>query len=65
LDTDLGFPVVEGDTVYLFDNATANYSIHTYELGEWVIPEPKVGEAFFVNKAAATTWTRNFTVAQE
>jgi hypothetical protein len=62
LDTELGFPVAEGDVVYLFDNATGQYSIFAYEFGEWITPVPKVGEAFFVNKVAAATWTRDFTV---
>jgi hypothetical protein len=62
LDTVLGFPVAEGDTVYLFNNATGSYAGSTFEFGEWVAPVPKVGEAFFVNKVAAGTWTRTFTV---
>lgn len=62
LDTVLGFPVAEGDIVYQFNNATGSYDIAAYEFGEWVAPVPRVGESFFVNKAAAGTWTRNFTV---
>jgi len=62
LDTVLGFPVAEGDTVYLFNNTTGSYVGTTFEFGEWVAPVPKVGEAFFVNRAAAGTWTRTFTV---
>jgi hypothetical protein len=63
LDTVLGFPVVDGDTVYLFNNATGSYSISGFEFGEWsIVPTPKVGEAFFVNKVAAVVWTRDFTV---
>lgn len=62
LDADLGFPVAEGDVVYLFDNATGQYSIAAFEFGEWAAPVPAVGEAFFVNKTAAASWTRNFTV---
>lgn len=62
LDTVLGFPVVEGDVVYLFNNATGTYSISAFEFGEWVAPVPKVGEAFFVNKVSAVNWVRDFTV---
>jgi hypothetical protein len=65
LDTVLGFPVAETDVVYLFDCATQNYVIKGYELGEWAggAPVPKVGEAFFVKKAAnPTPWTRTFSV---
>lgn len=64
LDTVLGFPAADGDTVYLFDCATQNYVIKSYEFGEWAggAPVPKVGEGFFVKKAAAATWTRTFSV---
>jgi hypothetical protein len=63
LDADLGFPAAEGDIVYQFNNATGDYKIGGFEFGEWsVVPTPAVGEAFFVNKAAGTSWTRNFTV---
>jgi hypothetical protein len=63
LDTVLGFPVVDGDTVYLFNNTTGAYAISGYEFGEWsIVPTPKVGEAFFVNKVSAVIWSRDFTV---
>lgn len=62
LDTELGFPVAEGDVVYQFDNATGGYTISAYEFGEWAAPVPAVGEAFFVNKVSAVIWTRDFTV---
>jgi hypothetical protein len=63
LDSVLGFPVVDGDTVYLFNNTTGAYAISGYEFGEWsIVPTPKVGEAFFVNKVSAVIWSRDFTV---
>ena len=63
LDTVLGFPVVEGDTVYRFNNATGRYVTHGYEFGAWSSPPtPAVGEAFFINKFAAVNWVRNFSV---
>ena len=63
LDTVLGFPVAEGDQVFQFNNATSDYTVGSYEFGEWsLVPVPRVGEAFFVNKVAAGTWTRDFTV---
>jgi hypothetical protein len=63
LDTDLGFPAAEGDIIYLFDPAAGTYSIHAYEFGEWSIaPVPAVGEAFFVSKTAAASWTRTFDI---
>lgn len=63
LDKELAFPAAEGDTVYFWRNN--NYSIHTYEFGEFTPPPvPAVGEAFFVNKVAAVDWNRNFSVNQ-
>jgi hypothetical protein len=65
LDTVLGFPAAEGDFVYRFSNALNQYSIHSFIFGEWdVAPVPAVGESFFVNKAGAATWTRDFSVNQ-
>jgi hypothetical protein len=62
--TDLNFPASDGDTIYIYDNASAAYVIHTLDLGEWSSgePVPKVGEAFFVKKVDAKPWTRSFTV---
>jgi len=57
------FPAVDGDVVYRFNPGTQQYSISSYDFGEWtVVPTPKLGEAFFVKKVAATAWTRTFTV---
>lgn len=63
LDTDLGFPAVDGDTVFMFVNSTGQYSVHAFDFGAWNVPPvPAVGESFFVQKIAAATWTRNFSV---
>lgn len=62
---ELGFPVAEGDTVYKFNRTTQNYSTHSFLFGSWGgdgVPMIDVGESFFVNKAAAATWTRSFSV---
>jgi len=66
LDTVLGFPAVDGDIIYQFSNAKNAYDIHGLDLGEWGggVPVPAVGESFFVKKAAAVSWTRNFSVNQ-
>jgi hypothetical protein len=67
LDTVLGFPAAEGDTVYQFSNATGAYVVNGYNFGAWdtgAAPVPAVGESFFVNKIAASSWTRTFTVNQ-
>jgi hypothetical protein len=62
----LAFPIADGDLVYKFDAQTQGYEpVYQYDFGEWDggrVPSVEVGEAFFVNKAAATTWTRNFSV---
>jgi hypothetical protein len=63
LSTDLGFPAADGDFVYLYRNGA--YAISGYDFGEWDSePTPAVAEAFFVNKAAAVDWNRNFSVNQ-
>lgn len=66
--TDLGLPAGEGDTLYQYNNtfpaAGSGYKISAYEDGEWAPPlsSLKVGEAFFIKKVAAATWTRDFDV---
>ena len=63
IDTVLGYPAVEGDTVYLWSTAIQNYVIATFEFGDWSVPPVvAVGEAVFSSKAAAATWTREFSV---
>jgi hypothetical protein len=63
--TDLGMPVGGGDTVYTFDPATG-YFISSYDADfeEWDNGEPEVtvGEGFWVLKAAAANWDRDFSV---
>lgn len=63
--TDLGMPVGGGDVVYLF-SPDSGYFISTYDADfeEWDNGEPEVqvGDGFWVHKAAAATWTRNFSV---
>ena len=66
IETDLGFPPANNDQVYEYDNAGNTYVISTYSsiLGGWTPSEPTidVGQAVFVRKAAATTWTRDFNI---
>jgi hypothetical protein len=63
LDTVLGFPAVDGDIVYRWNNATGQYTISGFEFGEWTTaPVPAVGESFFVFKNGAANWTRQFSV---
>lgn len=64
LTTDLGFPPVEGDIIYRWNDETQSYAPSGYEFGEWSPTEPaiEVGEGFLVDKNGAGTWTRDFDV---
>jgi hypothetical protein len=72
LSTTNGFPVVEGMLYLTFNNAINNYVISIASGGAWydnatgdpiADPTPAVSQGYFINNpAAATTWTRNFTV---
>jgi hypothetical protein len=65
LDTLLGYPAEDGDTVYRFNNATGEYSIDAFDFGEWgagAAPEPEVGESWFMFSPSAKAWTRDFDV---
>ena len=68
----IGFPADAGDTVFLFNTGTQGFDSYI-SLGAgsgWLgsnpslppSPTPAVGESFFVQRAAAATWTRDFTV---
>jgi hypothetical protein len=66
ITTDLGFPAGAGDVIYQFNSTTDQYVINSFDDldNAWVPAEPTVavGESFFVKKAAAGNWTRNFSV---
>jgi hypothetical protein len=60
----LGFPAVKQDIVYKWDGAGyAPYSVNVIT-GAWnpEVPMVEVAEAFFVKKAAAINWDREFSV---
>jgi len=61
LQTDLKFPVENNDQVFLWDAGSQQYDPRSYFFG-WSGGEPSVGvaDAFFVNKANASNWDRNF-----
>jgi hypothetical protein len=65
---DLGYAPGNGDQLYFWNKTSQKYSVHTYDatFGEFdvALPTLDVGEAFFVRKNAAGTWTRNFSVNQ-
>lgn len=61
----LGFPAADQDTVFMWDKTAQGYVAYNYldALGGWdTEPTPAVGEAFWVKKSAASTWTRTFSV---
>jgi hypothetical protein len=62
----LGFPVVEGDSVYIYNPAFFAYDSYSFLDGAWEpsVPVPPVGAAFWLHPGTTTprTWTRNFSV---
>lgn len=59
----IAFPGADGDVVYRWDPTAGTYGIYAFDFGAWdPTPVIGVGESFFVNKAAASTWTRTFSV---
>jgi len=65
LGTDLGYTAAEGDIVYQWDIDGQKYKApNGYEFGSWSLGEPTVavGEGFFLQKGAAATWARTFSV---
>jgi hypothetical protein len=62
----LGLQLATGDTVYRFNRATQSYDSYLSLGGAsgWLPsdPTPEVGESFWVQRAAAGTWTRSFSV---
>jgi hypothetical protein len=61
---ELGLQGEDGDQVYQYVATTQKYYSSTSDGGEWgpALKTIAVGEAFFLKKAAAGTWTRNFSV---
>jgi hypothetical protein len=68
-DANLSFPAADGDGVLFWDAGSQVFQDqYTYVDGVgWFDPQggnnpptPKVGEGFFVNKAAAVDWVRTF-----
>jgi hypothetical protein len=64
----LGLTGAVGDTIYIYDVATQQYTVSAFDdLENAFLPAPRqleVGEAFFLQKAAAGNWTREFNVNQ-
>jgi hypothetical protein len=65
LTADLGYTPADGDIVFQWDVAAQTYKQpNAFDFGAWTGGEPTiaVGEGFFLQKGAAGTWTRNFSV---
>jgi hypothetical protein len=61
LDTDLGFPVDDGDTVYLYSNASGAFTTYTYDFGAWnTTPFLSPGQSFIVKRTRSHDWIRFF-----
>lgn len=64
----LGLTGAVGDTIYQYSVADQKYTVSSFDdLENAFLPTPRaleVGEAFFLSKAAAGTWTREFNVNQ-
>jgi hypothetical protein len=65
LDTALGYPPSANDTIYLYRNGTykiCNYALDDNNNLNWDnIPDPAVGEGFWIRTPAAKEWVRTFT----
>lgn len=68
IDTVLGFTPANGDLIYLFRNNSykiCSYSEDDFGQLNWdVVPDPGVGEGFWVKNSTGSTrlWTRTFSV---
>ncbi len=66
ISTDLGYTAADGDQVFQWDATAQTYKPAVgFEFGAWSPAEPEVavGEGFFLNKAAAGSWDRSFTIS--
>jgi hypothetical protein len=72
LVTTMNFPAGQADTIYEWNPVTQEYFSASYDdldqtwtaNGQPAVPNIAVGEAFFLFKVQAATWTRDFTVNQ-
>jgi hypothetical protein len=64
LQTDLGFQPIEGGLfIFKYIPAQGAYATYSFADGSWdEEPSFAVGESFFINSPAATTWDRIFVV---
>lgn len=64
---DLGLTANEGDKIYFWNTTTQKYDVAAYQGADFGWDPPlktvDVGDAFFLSRTQAGTWTRNFTVS--
>ena len=65
LNSDLGFPVAEGDVVHIFDRAQQKYTLYPYSAKGWERNPPVVGvgESFWIARTQPGEWVRDLAVA--
>ncbi|MEO5802942.1 MAG: hypothetical protein ABIR24_05390 [Verrucomicrobiota bacterium] len=65
LNSDLGFPIAEGDVIHIFDRDQQKYVVHPFSTQEWEKNPPTVGvgESFWIGKTNPGNWVRDFSVA--
>jgi len=66
---DLGYtPAAEGEKIYFWSTTGQKYDVAAYQGADFGWDPPlktiDVGDAFFLSRTTAGTWTRNFTVNQ-
>jgi hypothetical protein len=61
LDSDLSFPIGEGDVIHLFDRDKQKYMLYPFENGKWTAGPPVLGiaEGFWVAKKEGRNWLTN------
>ncbi len=65
LNSDLGFPIAEGDVVHVFDRDQQKYVLYPFSAVEWERNPPVigVGESFWISKTQPGNWVRDFVSA--
>lgn len=62
LNSDLAFPIAEGDVVHIFDRDQQKYVLYPFSTEAWERNPPVVGvgESFWISKTQPGNWVRNF-----
>jgi hypothetical protein len=62
LNSDLGFPMAEGDMVHLFDRERQKYVSYPFSAKGWGADAPNInlGESFWISKTQPDSWEQKF-----